>query len=78
MPPPSCFEDQNCLERTLEVSMQCLELIEFGYLGHRNLSAALLLGLHHDLLGPYFSDVEGNEWPHIPLHTDSLADDFNN
>ena len=31
------------------------------------------------LLGPYFGDIGGNEWPHNPLHEDptSLADDFN-
>ena len=31
------------------------------------------------MLGPYFGDIDGNEWPHIPLHKDpsSLAEDFN-
>ena len=74
----SCFEDHNCLERTLEVIMR-LKLIEFGYIRHRSSSAALLFGLHHDLLGPYFGDLDGNEWPHIPLNEepDSLSDDFN-
>ena len=31
------------------------------------------------MLGPYFGDIGGNEWPHSPLHKDptALAKDFN-
>ena len=53
---------------------------ERGQLGHRTTGTALVFDQHHALLGPYFSDVDGNEWPHIPLHKDpnSLENDFDN
>ena len=75
----SCFDDQTCLRRTREIIMR-LKLIEWGHLRHKTSSTASLFGLHHGILGPYFSDIEGNEWPHIPLHKEpiSLANDFNN
>merc|ERR1712208_3127 len=41
--------------------------------------AGVFLAYHHSMLGPYFGDIDGNEWPHIPLHKKptSLEDDFN-
>ena len=42
-------------------------------------SAGLFLAYHHEMLGSYFSDVDGNEWPHMPMHRKptNLEDDFN-
>ena len=42
-------------------------------------SAGLFLVYHHEILGPYFGDGAGNEWPHIPLHKkpSTLENDFN-
>lgn len=53
---------------------------EIGHHGQRTFGTASLFGQHHALLGPYFSDAKGNEWPHTPLHKDpnSLENEFNN
>ena len=53
---------------------------EIGHHGQRTFGTASLFGQHHTLLGPYFSDAKGNEWPHTPLHKDpnSLENEFNN
>ena len=42
-------------------------------------SAGVFLAYHHSMLGSYFGDMDGNEWPHVPLHKEptSLEDDFN-
>ena len=34
---------------------------------------------HHLMLGPYFGDIDRNDWPHTPLHKEPtvLEDDFN-
>ena len=74
----SCFEIQGCLERTREVILR-LKLVEWGDPGRRASTAGLFFAYHHGMLGPYFGDLEGNAWPHIPLHKDpiSLANDFN-
>ena len=54
-------------------------MIEWGHLGHYNFTSGSYFAHHYRILGPYFGDFAGNEWPHTPLHKDpiSLADDFN-
>ena len=41
--------------------------------------SGVYLANHHSKLGPYFGDIDGNEWPHTPLHKEptSLEEDFN-
>jgi hypothetical protein len=53
-------------------------MIEWGMHGLGGASAGLILAYHHDMLGPYFGDIAGNEWPHTPLHKPpkSLENDF--
>ena len=54
-------------------------MIHWGIYGPGASGAGLYLANHHNFLGPYFGDIEGNEWPHVPLHKEptSLEDDFN-
>ena len=70
-----CSENEGYLERTRELLIR-LKILEWGIGGS---SAGLFLANHHEMLGSYFSDVDGNEWPHTPLHREptNLEDDFN-
>ena len=54
-------------------------MIEWGLYDLGSASAGLFLVHHHSILGPYFGDIDGNEWPHIPLHKEpmSLQNGFN-
>ena len=72
------FETSDSLERTREVIIR-LKLIEWGHLGHYNFTSGSYFAHHYKILGPYFGDFAGNEWPHTPLHKDpiSLAYEFN-
>ena len=74
----SCFEIEGCLERKREVVIT-LKMIEWGIFGLESTGAGLFLAYHHSLMGPYFGDIDGNEWPHIPLHKEptSLERNFN-
>ena len=73
-----CFEIKGCLEGSREVVIR-LKMINLGMYGLGAASAGAFLAYHHSMLGPYFGDIDGNEWPHIPLHKEptSLEDDFN-
>ena len=73
-----CSEIKGCLEGTREVVIR-LKMINWGMHGLGAASAGVFLAYHHSMLGPYFGDIDGNEWPHIPLHKEptSLEDDFN-
>ena len=62
-----CFEIEGCLEGTRELIIR-LEMLKRGMYDLEKASAGLFLAYHHNLVGPYFGDADGNEWPHIPLH----------
>ena len=64
---PSSSEKKVSLEDIREVVIR-LKMIEWGIHGLGGASAGLFLAYHHLKLGPYFGDVDGNEWPYIPLH----------
>ena len=51
-------------------------MMEWGLGGS---TAGLFMAYHHNMLGSYFGDAEGNEWPHYPLHRKptALEEDFN-
>ena len=53
-----------------------LKMMEWGLAGS---TAGLFLAFHHNLLGSYFGDSDGNEWPHVPLHRNptDLENEFN-
>ena len=55
-----------------------LNMLKQGMYGLEKATAGLFLAYHHSLVGPYFGDISGNEWPHIPLHEKptSLEHDF--
>ena len=73
----SC-ESKNCLEGTRELVIR-LKMIEWGIFGLGTASSGSFLAYHHQMLGPYFGDIDGNEWPRIPLHKEptKLEKDFN-
>ena len=54
-------------------------MIEWGLYGYSASGAGVFLAEHHSKLGSYYGDVNGNEWPHTPLHKrpTSLEEDFN-
>ena len=54
-------------------------MIEWGMHGLGAASAGSIVAYHHNMLGSYFGDIAGNEWPHIPLHKPptSLENNFN-
>merc|ERR1711974_4128 len=56
-----------------------LKMMSWGIHGLGAASAGVFLAYHHSMLGPYFGDIAGNEWPHTPLHKEptSLEEDFN-
>ena len=67
---------KGCLEALRELIVR-LKMLEWGLGGG---TAGLFLVFHHSILGSYFGDVDGNNWPHIPLHKEPtlLEEDFNN
>ena len=74
----SCFEIEGCLEITREVIVR-LKMIQWGLYGLGQTSAGLYLANHNTMMGPYFGDIGGTNWPHIPLHKKptALEEDFN-
>ena len=73
-----CDKQENCTRDTREVVVR-LKMIEWGIFGLGTASAGSFLAYHHQMLGPYFGDIDGNEWPRIPLHKEptKLEKDFN-
>ena len=63
----SCINVTKGLEETREVVVR-LKMMEWGIFGLGEASAGLYLAYHYATLGPYFGGVEGNVWPHNPLH----------
>ena len=43
-------------------------MIQWGIFGLGEATAGLYLAYHYAKLGPYFGDIGGSNWPHIPLH----------
>ena len=74
----TCLEIDGCLEGKRELVIR-LDMLKRGMYGMEKASAGLFLAYHHSLLGPYFGDIYGNEWPHIPLQKKptSLEHNFN-
>ena len=73
---PSSSEKKVSLEDIREVVIR-LKMIEWGIHGLGGASAGLFLAYHHLKLGPYFGDVDGNEWPYIPLHKEPTNLEYN-
>ena len=53
-------------------------MIQWGLYGLGQVPAGLFLANHNFMLGPYFGDLGGTNWPHIPLHIKptKLEEDF--
>ena len=73
---PFSSEKKVSLEDIREVVIR-LKMIEWGIHGLGGASAGLFLAYHHLKLGPYFGDVDGNEWPYIPLHKEPTNLEYN-
>ena len=73
---PSSSKKRVSLEDIREVVIR-LKMIEWGIHGLGGASAGLFLAYHHLKLGPYFGDVDGNEWPYIPLHKEPTNLEYN-
>ena len=43
-------------------------MLEWGLFGLGEATAGLFIAYHYSKLGPYFGDLDGNKWPHFPLH----------
>ena len=54
-------------------------MIEWGLFGLGSASAGLYVAEYFLKLGPYFGDLGGSNWPHIPFHRKqtSLEEEFN-
>ena len=63
----SCLEVTDCLKTIREVVIR-LKMIDWGVFGIGATGFGLHLANHQNMLGPYFSDFDGNEWPHVPLN----------
>ena len=74
----SCFKIDGCLEKIREVVIR-LKMIQWGLYGLGQVPAGLLVATHNVMLGPYFGDLGGANWPHIPLYKKptKLEEDFN-
>ena len=57
----------HCLEVTREVVIR-LKMIEWGLFGLGSASTGLYVAEFFLKLGPYFGDLGGSNWPHIPFH----------
>ena len=62
-----CSEKAGCLKNTREVVIR-LKMIEWGLFGLGQATSGWFLAYHYSKLGPYFGDLDGNTWPHFPLH----------
>ena len=73
-----CLETGECLEATRKLVIG-LKMVEWGLHSQEATTAGSYLAYHHLMLGPYFGDVDGNEWPHIPLYKEPtpLENNFN-
>ena len=45
-----------------------MKLIEWGFLGLGDGTAGLFLANYYPMIGSYFGDKIGHDWPHSPLH----------
>ena len=72
-----CIE-RHCLEVTREVVIR-LKMIEWGLFGLGSASTGLYVAEYFLKLGPYFGDLGGSNWPHIPFNMKqtSLEEEFN-
>ena len=63
-----CSEIVGCAETTRHIVIQ-LKMIKWGLFGVGEATAGMYLAQHYSRLGTYFGDMDGNEWPHAPLHS---------
>ena len=61
-----CSNSWYCTKAFRKIILQ-LKLIQLGYYGPYGATAGMYLALHRDELGLYFSNSDGNNWPHQPL-----------
>ena len=56
-----------------------LKMIQWGLYGLDEVSTGLFVANHFTMLGTYFGDLGGTNWPHVPLHKKptTLEKDFN-
>ena len=64
-----CYEINGCIETTRYIVIQ-LKMIEWGLFGLGEAMPGMFLAHHFSKIGQYFGDLDGNEWPHTPLHKD--------
>ena len=74
---PICAEKVGCMKNTREVVVR-LKMIEWGLFGLGQATSGWFIAYHYSKIGPYFGDLDGNTWPHAPLHQDpsSLENSF--
>ena len=67
-----------CQKIVRKVILQ-LMMIEWGILGLGDASAGTFLAYHYPSLGPYFGNIDAQNWPHSPLSDmpSKLESDFN-
>ena len=67
-----------CQKTVRKVILQ-LTMIQWGILGLGDASAGAFLANHYPSLGPYFGNIEAQNWPHTPLKNmpTKLESDFN-
>ena len=63
----SCPHKIACAETTRFIIIQ-LKMIEWGIFGLGEGTAGMFLAHHYSKVGPFFGDMDGNEWPHTPLY----------
>ena len=67
-----------CQKIVRKVILQ-LMMIQWGILGLGDASAGTFLAYHYPSLGPYFGNIDAQNWPHSPLRNmpSKLESDFN-
>ena len=67
-----------CQKIVRKVILQ-LTMIQWGILGLGDASAGTFLANHYPSLGPYFGNIEAQNWPHSPLKNmpSKLESEFN-
>ena len=67
-----------CHETTRRILLQ-LMMIKWGLFGLGDGTAGTFLANHYSILGPYFGNTNGNDWPHSPFVNEPtpLELDFN-
>ena len=74
----SCLQQSHCRQVIRKIILQ-LKMIEWGLFGLGESTAGMYLANYFTQIGPYFGNINENDWPHTPFHEEptNLEMNFN-